>query len=116
MGWNHEDNHGHIWPYAAWRQALTFWCVDPHAQTVKRVISLLREERQRQGLSQETLARLANMSRTGVRHVESAKFYPTLYTLLNMATALKLNLPRLIARAEKQTDEAGPDITPVRKR
>ena len=96
------QKQGHIWPYSPQRQALTVLSVDLHAQTVTRVIALLREERQKQGISQETLAKMAEMSRTGIRHVESGQFNPTLYTLLKIATALKVSLPRLIGRAEKQ--------------
>ena len=43
---------------------------------------------------------MAGMSRTGVRHVESGKFQPTLITLLKIAEALNANLPRLIAGAK----------------
>jgi len=96
------EHDGHIWPYATQRQALTVLAVDLHAQTVTRVIAFLREERQKQGISQETLAKMAEMSRTGIRHVESSQFNPTLYTLLKIAEALKVSLPRLIGRAEKQ--------------
>jgi transcriptional regulator with XRE-family HTH domain len=79
--------------------------VDLHAQTEERVISLLREERQKQGMSQKTLALAAGMSRTGIRHVESAKFHPTLYTLLKIATALEIELPRLLRIAQRQARE-----------
>ena len=75
--------------------------VDLHAETVSRVISRLREEREKRGLSQETLARMAGLSRTGIRHVESGHFKPTLYTLLKIADAQNLNLPRLLAQAQK---------------
>jgi len=77
--------------------------VDLHSQTVNCVIVLLHEERQKQGISQETLANMAGMSRTGIRHVESGKFNPTLYTLLKIATALDVNLPLLIGRAQKSS-------------
>ena len=79
--------------------------VDLHAETVGRVISRLREEREKRGLSQETLARLAGLSRTGIRHVESGNFKPTLYTLLKIADAQNLNLPRLLAQAQKSVRE-----------
>ena len=72
---------------------------DPHAEIVNRVIALLREERNKQGISQETLAKKAGLSRTGIRHVESGNFKPTLYTLLKIAEALGISLSRLIQRA-----------------
>jgi len=74
--------------------------VDLHAETVSRVILILREERLKRGWSQEKLAQSAGLSRTGVRHVESANFNPTLYTLLKIAEAQSLNLPELIVRAQ----------------
>jgi transcriptional regulator with XRE-family HTH domain len=74
---------------------------DRHAETVNRVIAVLRDERKKGGLSQETLAKLAGLSRTGVRHVESANFRPTLHTLLKIAAALDVNLPRVISAAQK---------------
>ncbi len=79
--------------------------VDLHAETVNRVISILREERLKRGWSQEKLAQSAGLSRTGVRHVESANFRPTLYTLLKIAEAQNLNLSRLIARAQKSVSQ-----------
>jgi transcriptional regulator with XRE-family HTH domain len=74
---------------------------DPHAAIVFHVITLLREKRVAQGLSQEKLAQLAGLSRTGIRHIESGQFKPTLYSLLKISTALGLDLPRLIQKAQK---------------
>jgi transcriptional regulator with XRE-family HTH domain len=75
---------------------------DPHAETVNRIVSFLRDERHRQNVSQETLARLAGMSRGGIRHVESGQFRPTLYTLLRMTDALGLDFLAILKKA--QTD------------
>jgi transcriptional regulator with XRE-family HTH domain len=74
---------------------------DPHAATVLRIIALLREERHVQGLSQENLAKLAGLSRTGIRHIESGKFRPTLYSLLKVSEALKVDLASMIKKAQK---------------
>jgi len=74
---------------------------DPHATTVIRVIALLHEKRVAQGISQEKLAKLAGLSRTGIRHIESGQFKPTLYSLLKIAQALGLDLPYLIRQAQK---------------
>ncbi|XHR28473.1 MAG: helix-turn-helix transcriptional regulator [Chthoniobacteraceae bacterium] len=74
---------------------------DPHATTVICVITLLRENRVALGLSQEKLAKLAGLSRTGIRHIESGQFKPTLYSLLKIAEALGLDLSRLIRQAQK---------------
>jgi transcriptional regulator with XRE-family HTH domain len=73
---------------------------DPHAETVSRIVLVLREERHRQRISEETLAQLAGMSRGGIRHVESGQFRPTLYTLLKMAEALGLDFLSLLKKAQ----------------
>jgi hypothetical protein len=44
---------------------------------------------------------------TGIRHVESGRFKPTLYTLLKIADAQNLNLPRLLTQAQKSVRETG---------
>ena len=75
---------------------------DPHAETVNRVIQALRDERKKKGLSQERLATMAGLSRTGVRHVESGQFRPTLYTMLKLAEALDLDFPGLLRKVRSQ--------------
>ena len=94
---------GHIWPFLDFNQAhnLGFVPSDPHATTILRIIALLREERRAQGLSQETLAKMSGLSRTGIRHIESGKFKPTLYSLLKVSEALGLDLVRLIQKAQR---------------
>ncbi len=72
---------------------------DAHAETVNQVIAAFRAERLKRAISQETLARMAGMSRSGVRHVEGGEIKPTLYTLLKIAEALNLNLSEVLAKA-----------------
>ena len=74
---------------------------DPNAAIVLRLIALLREERRAQKISQETLAKMTGLSRTGVRHIESGKFKPTLYSLLKMSEALGLDLWRMMRKVQK---------------
>jgi len=83
---------------------------DAHAETVNRVIVAFRDERRKRSISQETLARMAGMSRTGVRHVEGGEIRPTLYTLLKIAEALGLDLPEVLAKA--RTDASKKRRTP----
>ena len=71
---------------------------DVHAETVNQVIATFRDERLKRAISQETLARMAGMSRSGVRHVEGGEIRPTLYTLLKIAEALNLNLSEVLAK------------------
>ena len=69
-------------------------------------MGLLRGLHLRRCRFQEPLmASLAGLSRTGIRHVESGQFKPTLYTLLKIADAQNLNLPRLLAQAQKSVRE-----------
>lgn len=72
---------------------------DLHEIAVRRVTLALKGERLAQGLSQETLAEKAGLSRTGVRHVEGGNFKPTLYTLLKLADALGVDICTLIREA-----------------
>jgi len=45
---------------------------------------------------------MAGLSRTGVRHVESGQFRPTLYTLLKLADALDLDFSGLLRKARNE--------------
>lgn len=49
-----------------------------------------------QGISQQRLAEMAGISRTGLRHIESLETSPTLYGLLKLARALGLDLSKLL--------------------
>jgi ribosome-binding protein aMBF1 (putative translation factor) len=93
---------GHIWPYAVGDQDRNHPGVrsDLQEQTVKRVAAHLARERKRQGLSQERLAVLAGLSRTGIRHFESGETSPTLLTFLRVSGALNVRLSELLESAE----------------
>lgn len=54
---------------------------------------MLRDERIRQKVSQQRLAELAGISRTGLRHIEALEASPTLYNVLRIARALEVDLP-----------------------
>ncbi len=71
--------------------------VDSAQVTVRELCRELVEERLRQGLSQQKLAEMADLSRTGLRHIESLETNPTLYSLLKLAKALNVSLPRLLS-------------------
>lgn len=61
----------------------------------------LRKEREKQGLSQEKLAELANIHRTHLSKIELAKISPTILVSSKLANALNVKLSELISRAEK---------------
>ncbi len=80
-----------------------FFCVpqDVHNETVVRLIDLLIAERKRRDISQQVLADMAGLSRTGIRHMESGNINPTLYTFLKVAAALEINLAELLLKSQK---------------
>lgn len=65
-----------------------------------RVCSLLADERESQEISQQRLSEMANISRSGLRHIESQETLPTLYSLLKIANALGVDLPDLLKQAD----------------
>ena len=62
----------------------------------------VRDERERQGLSQEALGDAAGLDRTYVSGLERATRNPTLATMERIATALGVKLSKLVAEAERQ--------------
>jgi transcriptional regulator with XRE-family HTH domain len=71
---------------------------DHERATVESLCKSLKEERARQGLSQQRLAEMAGISRTGQRHIESLETNPTLYSLLKIAKAMDLNLCDILGK------------------
>ena len=65
------------------------------------VARLLREERTKQQLSLNELARRAGLSQQMVSYVEREMRTPTLETLLRLADALEIDLWKLIRKASK---------------
>ncbi len=53
---------------------------------------MLRDERIRQEISQQRLAEMVGMSRTGLRHIEALDASPTLYNVLRISRALDVDL------------------------
>jgi transcriptional regulator with XRE-family HTH domain len=63
---------------------------------------VVREVRNRRGLSQEKLAELADLDRTFVSMIERGKRHPTLETAKSLAKALGVPLSTMIASAERR--------------
>jgi transcriptional regulator with XRE-family HTH domain len=63
------------------------------------VARLLKEERERQGLSLNSLAARAGLSRQMVSYIEQEERNPTLDTLLRLADALNIELDEILKRA-----------------
>ncbi|MGN1091153.1 MAG: helix-turn-helix transcriptional regulator [Alphaproteobacteria bacterium] len=65
-------------------------------EKVYNLIERLKEERLKQGLSQERLALKAKIHRTSVGHIEAHQMSPTLLMCLKIASALNINLKDLL--------------------
>ena len=66
-----------------------------------QVAHLLREERQKRGLSLNVIAEKAGLSRQTVSYVEQEAQSPSLDTLLRITWALDVDLEQIITRARK---------------
>ena len=67
---------------------------------------LLRQEREKQGLSMNLVAERAGLSQQMVSYVEREMRNPTLETLLRMAAALEIDLAKVLQTAEKMTSKS----------
>jgi XRE family transcriptional regulator, regulator of sulfur utilization len=67
-----------------------------------QVAALLKEEREKRGLSLNLLAQQAGLSRQTVSYVEQEVQNPTLDTMLRITSALEVDLADVIARAIRQ--------------
>ena len=66
-----------------------------------QVACLLKEEREKRGLSLNVLAQKAGVSRQTVSYVEQEVQNPTLDTLLRITSVLEIDLEKIIAKARK---------------
>ncbi len=71
-----------------------------------KVISLLRQERERRKLSKYYVAQESGLSPQMIAYVENGERNPTLETVLRMASALKVDLASVIKRAQKEIKKA----------
>ena len=71
-------------------------------QAISRQLArILREERQKQGLSMNAVAERSGLSAPMIGYVEREMRAPTVETVLRMAHALDLDAADLIRRAQK---------------
>jgi transcriptional regulator with XRE-family HTH domain len=71
-----------------------------------RVAQLLREEREKQGLSMNLVAERAGLSQQMVSYVEREMRNPTLETLLRIAAALEIDLVKILQAAQKTASKS----------
>jgi len=70
-------------------------------QVSSHVARILREEREKRGLSMTVLAQRAGLSQGMISLVESEQRNPSLETLLRIAYVLEIELAEVIHRANK---------------
>ena len=69
---------------------------DSEKELVAQICNSLKKVREKQGMSQRKLSELTGLSPTGIRHIESLDTNPTLYSLLKVSNALKINLAKML--------------------
>jgi transcriptional regulator with XRE-family HTH domain len=65
------------------------------------VVTQLRELRLEKGISHDTLAKAAGISRPAVSHIENRRRKPTLLMALKLAGALGIELSSVLSKAER---------------
>ena len=78
-----------------------------HAICVQ-IIRLLREERERCGLSKYVVAKRSGLSQPMISYVERGLRNPTLETVLRMADALGMDFAELVKRAQVTASKKNP--------
>ena len=69
---------------------------DLEQEIVDAVVSRLVEVRVKKRISQNRLAELTGLSRSGIRHLESGETNPTFYSLLKISKALNVKIGRVV--------------------
>lgn len=81
---------------------ITVMKIDEAGHISDKVVSLLRQERIRQGMSQYKLAKQCGLSKTSIAFIERLDNKPTLRTLLMIAECLNIELGDIIKTAQKE--------------
>lgn len=76
----------------------------------KTVILRLKQEREKQKLSQLELAFKSNVSQNMIAYIETGKRTPTLSTLIKLCNALNINPSVLFAEEDEQRESIKNDI------
>ena len=71
---------------------------------------ILREAREKAGLSQEQLAFRADIDRTYVSQLENDKKSPTIQTLFRLCHAMKVSPAAVIGRLERRLSRQPPSV------
>ena len=71
------------------------------AKILEEAVKQLKLLRISQGISHETLARKAGVTRSAISHIESGKRKPSLLVALSIAEALGTELSEILSKVEK---------------
>ena len=72
-------------------------------QFSRALVASLKEVREQRGISQSQLAKLSGVSRPMINHLESGIRNPTVIVFHALATALKVDLAKLIGRVSRHS-------------
>ena len=100
---------------------LLFWYAWDVAESIYRdsvcshVARILREERERRGISMTRLAEMAGLSQCMISLVEHEHRNPSLETMLRMCGSLSIELSAMLKRAERAAHRATRNLAGKRK-
>lgn len=80
---------------------MVFMKIDPEKVIVESVCNKIVTLREEKAISQQRLAEIADISRTGLRHIESGETSPTLFTLLKICKALNVELSAILSDLDR---------------
>lgn len=72
--------------------------------------------RKKKSLSQDRLARLAEIPRSTLTHIESGSGNPSLQNLVKISLALQVSIEELVSRPRNECELLSPDQVPVQRR
>jgi len=72
----------------------------------QKIIQLLKEERERKGLSKYAVAQQSGLSQQAVGYMEKGHRIPSLETVLRIAKAMNVDLAVIIKRARKELSKS----------
>ena len=82
----------------------------------KLVITRLRKEREKAGLSQVELALRADISQNMINYIETGKRTPSLDSLLKICNALNINPAVLFVNTQEEKEEAKKQVIEIIQR
>jgi transcriptional regulator with XRE-family HTH domain len=74
-------------------------------QFSRELVASLKEVREKRGISQSQLAKLSGVSRPMINHLESGIRNPTVIVFHAVATALEIDLPKMMAKVSRSLEK-----------